>query len=89
MLELGDIRALVGAFDPRSLTHVWRHPDPRVDALQQALERLVGSRLNAPRDEVFARVWDLAHTAAGLLPPPREPLPSRATVPYLNEPWYC
>jgi radical SAM superfamily enzyme YgiQ (UPF0313 family) len=89
MLELADIRALIGAFDPKSLTHVWRHPDPRVDALQQDLERLVGSRLNAARDEVFARVWEVAHAAAGAVPPAREPLVSRSAIPYLNEPWYC
>ena len=89
MLELADVRARISHFDPRSLTHVWRHADPRVDALQQSIERFVGSRLNAPRDEVFARVWTLAHEAAGVAAPPREPLPSRATIPYLNEPWYC
>jgi radical SAM superfamily enzyme YgiQ (UPF0313 family) len=89
MLELEDARARIQRFDPRSLTHIWRHADPRVDALQQQLEQLVGSRLNAPRDDVFARVWDVAHEAAGVGPPAREPLPSRATVPYLNEPWYC
>jgi hypothetical protein len=60
-----------------------------VDALQQELERLIGSRINAPRGEIFAQVWDAAHAAAGLVPPPREPLLSRAAVPYLNEPWYC
>jgi hypothetical protein len=89
MLELADIRALVAAFDPKSLTHVWRHPDPRVDALQQDLERLVGSRLNAPRHEVFARAWEIAHAAAGETPPARPPLVSRSAIPYLNEPWYC
>ncbi len=89
MLELEDVRARIERFDPKSLTHIWRHGDYRVDALQQQLEQLVGSRLNAPRDEVFARVWAIAHAAAGVLPPPRAPLPSRATVPYLNEPWYC
>jgi radical SAM superfamily enzyme YgiQ (UPF0313 family) len=89
MLELEDVRALIDRFDPTSLTHVWRHPDSRVDALQQQLEQLVGSRVNAPRDELFARVWDIAHAAAGVPAPAREPLPSRATIPYLNEPWYC
>jgi radical SAM superfamily enzyme YgiQ (UPF0313 family) len=89
MLELPDVRALADRFDPRSLTHVWRHPDPRVDALQQDLERLVGSRVTAPRGDVFAGVWDIAHAAAGVPPAPREPLLSRAAVPYLNEPWYC
>ena len=89
MLELDDVRALVERFDPTSLTHVWRHRDARVDALQRTLEQLVGQRLNAPRGDVFAGVWDLAHEAAGLAPPPREPLLARAAVPYLNEPWYC
>ena len=89
MLELDDVRQLIERFDPKSLTHVWHHRDARVDALQQELERLVGSRLNAPRDEIFTRVWDLAHAAAGISPGPREPLLSRAAVPYLNEPWYC
>jgi radical SAM superfamily enzyme YgiQ (UPF0313 family) len=89
MLELADMRQAIEGFDSRSLTHVWRHADPRVDALQRAVERLAGSRLNAPRDEMFARVWAIAHDVAGLPVAPRDILPSRATVPYLNEPWYC
>ncbi len=89
MLELADVRAVVHHFDAHSLTHVWRHADPRVDALQRDVERLVGSRLNAPRGEMFARVREIAYEAAHLPPPAGPPLPSRATVPYLNEPWYC
>jgi radical SAM superfamily enzyme YgiQ (UPF0313 family) len=89
MLELEEVRRRIARFDASSLTHVWRHADARVDALQQAIERFVGARLNAPREDVFARVWAIAHEAAGLVPPAREPLPARATIPYLNEPWYC
>lgn len=89
MLELADVRAVITRFNPASLAHSWRHPDPRVDALQQELERLVGTRINASREEVFARVWELAHAAAGAAAPAREPLLARAAVPYLNEPWYC
>jgi radical SAM superfamily enzyme YgiQ (UPF0313 family) len=89
MLELEDVRARISHFDPRSLSYVWRHADAAVDALQRAIEASVGSKLTAARAEMFARVWTLAHEAAGLIPPPRTPLASRATVPYLNEPWYC
>jgi radical SAM superfamily enzyme YgiQ (UPF0313 family) len=89
MLELPDVRARIVAFDPRSLTHVWRHPDPRVDALQHEIEQFVGKRLNAPREEIFARVWEMAHAAAGAAAPRRAPLIARAAIPYLNEPWYC
>ena len=89
MLELPDVRALVTGFNAASLAHTWRHPDARVDVLQLSLERLVGSRLNAPRDEVFEHVWEIAHAAADIVPPLRPPLLARAAVPYLNEPWYC
>jgi hypothetical protein len=91
MLELPDMRALAGPFDPISLTHPWRHPDPAVDNLQAALSDLVGVRLDAPRSEVFAQVWDAAHTHAAVMPPPRreEVRVARAAIPYLDEPWYC
>ena len=48
--------------------------------------------LAAPRREVFDRVWEVAHAAAGAAEPVRRALPvlpARASVPYLTEPWYC
>ena len=89
VMELPAVRDRVTHFDPVTLTHVWRHADGRVDALQSALERFAGTRLNTPRAEFFGRVWALAHDAAGRTPPARRHVESRATVPYLNEPWYC
>jgi radical SAM superfamily enzyme YgiQ (UPF0313 family) len=90
MLELDRIRRTTAAFDPHSLTYPWTHPDPAVDALQAELTRLVGVAASSPRREVFARVWDVAHDRAGRRAPRRQPtLVSRATIPYLNEPWYC
>lgn len=89
MLELDDMRARVTHFDPKSLTHVWAHADVRVDGLQREIEAVVGQRLSGGRADLFALVWERAHRAAGIAAPPRNPLPARATVPYLNEPWYC
>ena len=91
LLELEDIRRVIGPFAPASLTYPWKHSDPGVDELQRAISELVGVRLTSSRNEVFARVWDAAHEAASL-PAPRRPdaqAPPRATVPYLDEPWYC
>jgi radical SAM superfamily enzyme YgiQ (UPF0313 family) len=85
MLELDEVRAHITDFNQRSLTYTWRHRDSRVDTLQRSLEALVGSQLNAPRDEMFARIWSVAHDR----PPASRPARSRATVPFLNEPWYC
>ena len=91
LLELPDIRALVGAFQPDSLTYAWAHPHPEVDALQRRVAALAGVQVNASREGVFARAWDIAHEAAALPASARHDagaLP-RAAVPYLNEPWYC
>ena len=41
-------------------------------------------RHKSSRSEIFSRIWELAHGR------PRDfHLASRATIPYLNEPWYC
>jgi radical SAM superfamily enzyme YgiQ (UPF0313 family) len=90
LLELPEIRRGLGAFNVQSLTYPWRHQDPRVDELQATLGTIVGSRLTATRHEVFAKAWEVAHSVAGGAVPPQRSAPRpRATVPYLNEPWYC
>jgi radical SAM superfamily enzyme YgiQ (UPF0313 family) len=86
LLELDDVRQMVRPFDFRSLTYPWRHDDPRVDALQAAVMAEVGVRLTRTRAEVFAAVCDLAGVAS---PEASRDVPDRATIPYLNEPWYC
>ncbi len=89
LLELDDIRALVGAFDPATLTYPWRHPDPAVDALQREVMQLVGVRATAPRGVLFAAIRRLADAALGRAPGADVPLVARAAIPYLTEPWYC
>jgi hypothetical protein len=92
LLADGTIRPLLTGFDARQLMHTWRHPDPRVDDLQRAVMSLVGRRMTAARGDVFAAVHRLARTAAGepeTCVESTAPHRARATIPYLNEPWYC
>ena len=89
MLQLEDVRRVVGPFDPRSMTYPWAHSDRRVDALHRDVAALVGSRLTAARHQLFDAVSDLAHVRAGAVRAHPQPRRHRATVPYLNEPWYC
>jgi len=83
------MRPHLRAFDPATLTYRWTHPDPMVDALHDAVIRVVGTRLTADRRAVFDEIRALAHEQAGLPAPTARPARARATVPYLNEPWYC
>ena len=93
LLELADIRAVIGDFDAHTLTYPWRHPDPRVDALQAQLLTMVGVRINRPRHETFQAIRAAVDKARGGKPlrpsGPEDQAAARATIPYLNEPWYC
>jgi hypothetical protein len=90
LLELEQMQAHLGAFDAESLSFRWVHPDPRVDDLQREVMALVGTRLTSDRRRVFDEVRAVARARAGLpAAPDTRPARARATVPYLNEPWYC
>jgi radical SAM superfamily enzyme YgiQ (UPF0313 family) len=93
VLELDDVRAVIGRFDPVTLTYRWRHVDPRVDALQREIAALVGVRVSSDRRAVFDEISALAHARAGVLrvrsSPSTAAAARRTRVPYLSEPWYC
>jgi radical SAM superfamily enzyme YgiQ (UPF0313 family) len=89
LLVLDEMRRHVGAFDPATLTYRWSHPDPRVDDLHREVSTLVGLRLTADRRATFDAISAIAHARAGVPPIASKPARDRATVPYLNEPWYC
>jgi hypothetical protein len=83
------MRRHVSTFDAATLTYRWTHPDPRVDELQRDVTAIVGTQLTADRRTVFAAINALAHERAGRALASPKPARDRATVPYLNEPWYC
>jgi radical SAM superfamily enzyme YgiQ (UPF0313 family) len=89
LLELDDIKNVVEPFDPGSLTWPWRHTDPCVDRLQEDVMRLVGVTSRASRRATFDTVMNLARVASGHAPRATHAARERATIPYLNEPWYC
>ena len=89
MLELPEVRELVGAFDARTLTYRWAHPDAGVDRMQEEIAAVVGARLASDRRTVFEIINRLAHERAGMPPAPVRPAGDRPAVPYSSEPWYC
>jgi radical SAM superfamily enzyme YgiQ (UPF0313 family) len=84
LLELEDVKQVVTGFDEPALLYRWKHPDPQVDALASEALRLASTE--GPRREIFHKMWDLA--ADRPLPDDFDLMP-RATIPYMDEPWYC
>ena len=88
LMELDEVRSLVGPFDAATLAYPWSHPDPRVDVLQQDVSHAVGVAAGRERRSVFNDIAALARGRAGR---PSRPLALSGAhaVPYLSEPWYC
>jgi hypothetical protein len=77
LLELDEIRSIIGPFDPKLLIYPWRGP---LDELGSRVFQLVKHRLS--RSRIFTAIWEeVYHEPLDLIP--------RAAVPYLDEPWYC
>jgi len=94
LMELPDVREMVGEFDREALAYPWRHADERVDELQGRVQAVVeqGESNGLDRGEIFERIWCAASVAYGDSngATVREGrMRSRAAVPHLDEPWYC
>jgi radical SAM superfamily enzyme YgiQ (UPF0313 family) len=94
LLDLREVQDHVESFDEALLSYRWRHPDPRLDRLQEALQELVRREeaRGLGRQEIFGEVWRMAEQAAGepgrhLIERPRGP--ARARIPFMTEPWFC
>jgi radical SAM superfamily enzyme YgiQ (UPF0313 family) len=94
LLERPEIQAVLQPFDDRALSYGWKHPDLRVDELQRGVEALVRRSTAAQRSrpEIFGEIWKILYD---MMERPPRPLPpifpgrTRATIPYLTEPWFC
>jgi radical SAM superfamily enzyme YgiQ (UPF0313 family) len=84
MLELDDVQSLITGFDEPALLYRWKHLDPAMDALAEQALKLAAQK--ASRRKIFSKMWELV--ADHPLPDNFDLMP-RATIPYMDEPWYC
>jgi radical SAM superfamily enzyme YgiQ (UPF0313 family) len=92
LLELPEVAAMVGEFDPERLVYPWKHFDPALDTLAEEISRIVaaGEKSRESRSAIFSRIWAAAGQPQDAL---RSLLPAQSApprpAPYLSEPWYC
>jgi radical SAM superfamily enzyme YgiQ (UPF0313 family) len=88
LLDHPAMRPHLAHFDAAALLHRWRHPDPSMDALAARVLSHVSreQKQRLSRGEIFAVIWRELFDE-----PPYEnfDLRPRATIPYMDEPWYC
>ena len=91
LLELPEVQGFVGVFDRESLVLPWRHSDARMDTLSAEIQEIAASAdaQKLSRSATFARIWQAAHRAAGVVAPPLASKDPALAVPFLSEPWYC
>ena len=94
LLELPEVQTVLAGFDEKALSYRWLHPDPRMDALQRDVERLVlgSAQQGLGRNQIFEAILQLVSEAKGepkLTRVRSSPVVIPCTIPYLTEPWFC
>lgn len=92
LLELNEVREIVGPFDAKSLVYPWSNPDVLLDALSEKVQEIAAEtdRKKQSRPIAFEKIWRVAHAAADLNAPDLQLATRRGrAVPFLSEPWYC
>ena len=89
LLELAEIRALVGPLDEAALVYPWSNSDSEVDKLQTQVQALVQWAGTKSNDQLFGEIWRLAHDHAGRSVPPVPAMGTQRAPAQFSEPWYC
>jgi hypothetical protein len=94
LLELPEVKTLIGPFDSSALVFPWTHTDSRIDALAREISQIVqrGDGLKLSRTEIFSHIRRAAEVSSGnrsTLSATTAVTAKSAPVPYLDEPWYC
>ncbi len=94
LLATPEEKPWLGQLDASAYTYRWRHPDPRMDALQQEVADLVERAQLARQDvvETFFQIKSLALKACGQQARTEDALArygQRKVLPHLTESWFC
>ncbi len=86
------MRPFLGSLAAADFAWTWRHPDPRMDDLQQQVTRRVADGVEEDPVAVYRDIARLATEIVGVAPlstPEAAPPRHRDGWPRLTEPWFC
>lgn len=81
----------LGELRQHDFTWSWRHPDPRMDALQQEVETIVATAAGEglPAETVFGRIRRASARLSGIGETRVDPALADRRPPRLTEAWFC
>ena len=91
LIDTPDAANWLGELDAPNFTYRWRHPDPGMDALWEAVSDAVAeaeARAEPPA-ATHARIRALAYAAAGREAPAALWVRPRRAAPQMSEDWFC
>jgi radical SAM superfamily enzyme YgiQ (UPF0313 family) len=93
LLSEPDANEWVGELDEAAYSYTWSNPDPRVDALQREIARIVeaASACDADPYDTFEQIRSATYRIADIDPPAQPERPRRRwrRPPRLTESWFC
>jgi radical SAM superfamily enzyme YgiQ (UPF0313 family) len=93
LLELEEVRQVIGPFDAAALVYPWKNPSAGVDQLSEELQEIVAAsdKARASRSATFEKMCRAVgrKTQRDLALKMQPHLVRPVAVPYLNEAWYC
>lgn len=93
LLERPQIQPFLSGFNEEAWTHAWRHPDPRMDELQEEIAGIVegGSVWGEDEHQTFEKIRRRIEAFAGHRPRVRAQRGARRKKysPRLTEDWFC
>lgn len=85
LLELDEVRAILGPLDEARFSYSWRHADARMDALYARVSRLVAEP-NVTFEAIATLAREVLELPASDASVPRQ---RRGAAPRLTEAWFC
>jgi radical SAM superfamily enzyme YgiQ (UPF0313 family) len=90
MLDIPEMQAYLGPYDPETLSYSWSAADPRTVELQRRIAERVEDADASSNAEIFCDVASIVHEAAGRPAIDRVAVLASAKVaPRLTEAWFC
>jgi radical SAM superfamily enzyme YgiQ (UPF0313 family) len=94
LLNTPQMKPFLGALNRETFSYDWKHPDPRLDALQEAVGAIAESAAHSKEDpaSTFDKIKALAlslHGDSRLSPSAVHKIPRAARPAQLTESWFC